>query len=322
VNEIIQRLSDRLSDVRDLVSRTNKSSVLVIQQFPLETDTATLIPAVRESVSNILAFIELGEVQVLEQVIQLADGAVDIVLFDDDLKCQNSEELINMAREGVRKSRLFFYSDYNTWADSAMQLIQQVVKGLKGKKVLLSGEGSLKELMLQKLLHANALVNTAAQGTGEVSMYAANEFPDCIIGASIKTLSLADEKIAVVTGHTFIFDVGIGNFSRNFISEIMQKGAGVYRVDIRAGISSTVLGILETDYLIRNIMGRTVLNGVEIVAGGYMGQKGAIIVDDISRPSYIIGVADGQGNVMVPGESDRSNIEFITRLIGRNNEPS
>lgn len=316
MQQVIQRFSDRLSDVKELVSRTNKSSVLVVQQFPVESDTNTLIPAVRESVSNILAFIELGDPDVLREVIELADGVVDCVVFDNDLKCKRSAELIDIARTKFVKSRLFFYSDNNTWADSALELIQQLGGGLAGKKILLGGNGALHKLMAQKLVNASALVNSPDATSGNENMYAANEAPDIIVGAGVKSISISESSKNLVQKGTLVFDVGIGNFSRELIAHCMTLGAPVYRVDIRAGISSAVLGILETDYLIRNIMGRTVLNGVELVAGGVMGNKGAIIVDDINKPAYIIGVADGQGNVKDPGAEDDAAIAFVNRLIG------
>jgi hypothetical protein len=107
-----------------------------------------------------------------------------------------------------------------------------------------------------------------------------------------------------------------GNFSTSLIEAAVKQEHNVYRIDIRAGISSLIINILETDYLINNVMGRTKIKNIELVAGGIMGSKNAIILDDINYPLNMIGVADGKGYVKIePQEEDYDNLIFVERLI-------
>jgi hypothetical protein len=307
IDQIRKIFSERLREVKELVKETNKSSVLVIQQFPLETDSITLIPNIRESISNIIAFVELGDKKVLKEIISLTDGEVDYIVLDVDIKNKNTKELIQFTEANIKISKLLFYSDFNTWADSAIVFLQQISHGINDKSILLAGQGVLANILRRKLNDFDIEFINTDQFNTEV---------DIIIGAAIKSESMGIDKLHFVSENTKIYDVGIGNFSSEFIEGARNKKASIYRIDIRAGVSSIILNLLETESLIEHVMGSTTIKGIEIVAGGMMGTSGAIIVDDINKPSYIIGVADGKGYIKNQlTEEDELNIEFINRLI-------
>lgn len=307
IDKIKTLFNQRLKEVDRLVKETNKTSVLVIQQFPVNTDVNTLIPNVRESLSNILSFIELGSVNVLKEILKIADGVVDNIVIDSDIKCKHSKQIVKFSRENIKISKRFYYSDNNTWAESAIKFLQQVSQGLLDKRILLAGEGILYQTVKSKL----KIYEPNFVGKNEKKSPV-----DLIIGASVKKQSLGIQHVSLVNNKTQIYDVGIGNFSCQFIDEAIKRGANVYRIDIRAGISSTVLNILETDFLISNVMGSLKIKDTEIVAGGVMGSNGAVIIDDINYPCHVIGVADGQGNLKSQlSEEDEKHISFIKSLI-------
>lgn len=297
--------AERILLVQELIKKTNKSSVLIIQQFPVSTDTLTKLPKVRESISNILAFVELGEPEVLQEIITMADGVFDAIAFDSDIKLPLSSELLQIAEKHIKQSKLFFYSDINTWADSAIQFVLQQEKGLYGKSVLLAGEGALYDAVLHRINYLGASIVTDTS----VAI-------DVVIGCALKSTSV-DESIMNRLGlKPTLYDIGIGNFTLGLIEAAHSKAYPIYRIDIRAGISSLVINLLETDYLINKVMGRAKIKDVELVAGGMMGKKNAVIIDDINFPSSIIGVADGRGNVKIDlAEEDHTNIAFVERLI-------
>ena len=308
INEIKSLFAKRLDETSQLVQQTNKTSVLVIQQFPIESDTDTLLPNIRESISNILCFVELGDLNILREIIQLSDGKVDSIVLDSDIKCPSSRSIIEYASSHIKTSKLFFYSDNNTWADSAIKFLLQINEGLLDKKIFLSGEGFLHDNLKRKLEdYCPKLIDEKY-----------NENVDIIIGTMVKKESIDEDKLPLVSKETKIYDVGIGNFSKKFIRGAKEKGASIYRIDIRAGISSVVMNILETDYLISNVMGATKIKEIEMVAGGILGEEGAIILDDINEPLYVIGVADGKGNIKNDlSKKDFDNIDFVERLINK-----
>ncbi len=297
--------SERIATMLKLVEQTNKGSVLVIQQFPIIDDHMTKIPEVRESISSILAFIELGDVAIFHEIIAMADGVFDNIVLDVDIKLPISPTLLQSATKNIKQSRLFTYSDINTWADSALQFILQREKILHGKRIKLLGSGLLYEALLHRLAFFGV----------EFLMNDSDNI-EVLIGAQLKGVSTADDVVMKLHENASLYDIGIGNFSTSLIDMAASKGHVIYRIDIRAGISSLIVNILETDCLIHKVMGRAQIKDIELVAGGMMGGKNAIIIDHINHPTNIIGVADGKGNVKTDVEaSDHKNIAFVERLI-------
>jgi hypothetical protein len=331
-----RKFQDRLDETTFLVSKTNKSSVLIIQQFPRDQDTEILLPRVRESISNIIAFVELGNAETLEYVLESSDGVFDAIAMDADIKCAESASLVSLAKSRVNKSKLFFYSDNATWADSAIHFIQNIEKGLLGKKILIAGQGLLCIKLIQNLRDFDAKIFWYNQDLHPGEIEPALPVPyrervqivndeidfsviDIIVGAAVKEESISPKIIKQCKAEINVFDIGIGNFSVAVIAVLESRKCKIFRLDNRAGISSTMLGLFETDYLINKMMGTVTIKGVELVSGGVMGHKGAVIVDSIKDPSYIVGIADGKGmvNLVPENDAEQYGLDFVQKLITR-----
>ena len=297
--------AQRIDMVKLLVESTNKSSVLIIQQFPVTSETGAKFPKVRESISNILAFVELGDIDSLHEVIKMADGFFDNIVLDRDMKLPLSKTLLETAKKSIKKTSLFFYSDINTWADTAIQFILQKETHLDKERVMLMGEGPLYDILLSRL-HLFG-VNIVTDALDPI---------DVLIGAALKSVSTPDTMLEQLNEKARLYDVGIGNFTATLVEAAIAKGHLVFRIDMRAGMASVVIHILETDYLIRHMMGQARIKEVELVAGGVMGRKNAVVIDDIHAPLNILGVADGMGNFKtVLNEADSVRVNFVKRLI-------
>ena len=85
------------------------------------------------------------------------------------------------------------------------------------------------------------------------------------------------------------------------------------RLDMIAGLSGEIIAALETKELIENIAGRGEINGVTVVAGGLIGKKGDVVVDSISNPNRVIGIADGIGGLIKDVEELKKYLESIKR---------
>src|SRR5438105_2803169 len=93
---------DRLAAVADFARRTNKATVLVIQQFPTPGGCRVLFPNVRESIANILAFAELGTPADLAWVLEAAgDGGFNWFAVDCDHKLPESAAIVAAARARI-----------------------------------------------------------------------------------------------------------------------------------------------------------------------------------------------------------------------------
>ena len=331
--------AERLNDTQALVEKTNKSSVLIIQQFPRAEDTDVLVPNVRESISNILAFVELGSIDHLEHILQVSDGFFDFIIVDCDMKCTFSKSFLDHVKSKIKKSKIFYYSDNATWAYSAIDYIQNIEQSISSKSILVSGHNHLANKLTLMLYERNANVYwhksglsndylknidslLACKPLGKIELVD-NDFDfskiDFVVGAEIKRVSIELNIAQQVKKSVRFYDIGIGNFSSDVIAAVEEKGCTIYRLDNRAGISSMVVGLLETNFLTNKMMGRVFLKDVELVAGGVMGHSGAIIVDNVYDPSYVIGVADGKGRVKLGPETEKEKRDFklITKLVSK-----
>lgn len=325
-----------LSEVKKLTEKTNKYSVLIIQQQPNNADNDPLFPMIRESISNVIAFVCVSNEYYVEDIIAESKGIIDAIILDNTRKRKNSHNIIKVVNNSSLKHgiKLFVYSDFDTWASSAVNFLEiKEQLNFSNKRILLVGRNYLATRILLKLIDFGVSVylnpldypkNTFPYIDGatlqiESSMikWVNNEVNyDILLGCSIFS---PYSNISQIKLYKFssIYDIGIGNFDINFLSEQRTIGcSNIFRSDDRTGISSVVLGLMETDYLIKHSIGRKTICGINLVSGGSLGLYGDIVVDNIEDPEKIIGVANGEGGFKKDlSKNDLKNIEIIQSII-------
>jgi hypothetical protein len=95
-----------------------------------------------------------------------------------------------------------------------------------------------------------------------------------------------------------VFDAAIGSISAEAIAYGAERGIRVVRPDMRAALAAELSSVLGTQRIVGDLMGRGEVVGVPVVAGGLIGQYGAVVLDSVSNPTRVIGVADGRGTVI------------------------
>jgi len=314
--EHTRTLRDRLDDAAALAARTNKATVLVVQQFPVVGECGVCFPPVRESIANLMMFVELGTAEDLQAVLDCSD-AFNWVAIDCDHKLPESAAIVRAAKTIVAPERLLFYSDNQVWVDSALDMVQRLERGLSGKAIVLCGAGPLAESLAFLLPRIGATVVAPASGDSPIAA-------SIVLGASQKDASIDATLIDRLPPAASVYDLGIGNLTIEAAERARVRGFSLYRLDNRAGISSAIVRLLETDNMVTTLMGRARLRDVEIVAGGLLAPAGAVIVDDIRRPSMIFGVADGAGRFKREPLSavDREKLDYVRSMIAMASEAS
>jgi len=132
---------------------------------------------------------------------------------------------------------------------------------------------------------------------GKVSRMREDQAFDGVIGFK-KCNSGFETLISKVKENGFIIDAYIGSFSEDFITLARSHSLGVYRLDMRAGLASEVSLRLETNNLIKNVFGKVIIDDVPVVAGGVVGELGMVVLDSLSKPSKILGIANGRGGLL------------------------
>jgi hypothetical protein len=302
-------MRDRFDDVAALATRTNKAAVLVVQQFPVVEDSGVRFPPVRESIANLMAFVELGTARDLASVLEGA-GLFNWIAVDCDYKLPESAAIVQTARLRVPAEQLLFYSDNQVWFDSALDMVQRLERGLSDKAVVLCGAGPLADSLAFTLPRIGASVIIPDSGHSPIDA-------SIVLGASQKRESIQVSLIQRLPGNASAYDLGIGNLTVEAAELARSRGFKLYRLDNRAGISSAMIRLLETDNMATTLMGRAKLRHVEVVAGGLLGPAGAVIVDDIRHPTMIFGIADGKGRFKSEplDPEDRERVEYVRSLI-------
>lgn len=324
MKESIDVFEERLQIVKELVNNSNKQSVLIIQQHPGRENDYMHYPPVRESISNIIVFAEVSNPKDTYAILEKASGKIDRYIVDTDRKRGNSAKIIDTVKSYPLSSKLLYYSDFDVWGAAAVDFITEIEGNLQGKNILLYGCNYLSTRVIRKLLTEGAKVYIQQQedkGTefpldteSSISFKSDNlmnvddhqgEF-DIIIGSEILNVA---EGVNDANHAKAVYDIGIGNFTKEFIDEAYKYGSKVYRFDNRAGISSVVLGLMETDYLICNNMGSVQIGNIKVVSGGILSEEDAIIVDNAFAPTFVFGVADGSG--MFKKELSQRNLDDL-----------
>ncbi|MCR4664766.1 MAG: hypothetical protein K5660_05320 [Paludibacteraceae bacterium] len=309
VNVFKEQYLERLQVAKQMMAETNKASVLFVVQIPDKENNDLLLPITRESLSNIICFVEIGDASLVDFIIEQAEGIIDKIVLDVDHKRTTSREIIETVSNQTRIP-VMEYSDLKMWGDSSVDFVLQNEKSHLPLRVLLLGHSYLTTHILQGFLLRDADIymlpedymnEYALDDNIQVTIRSKRlhkvetekEF-DIIIGSNIKR-EYDCTRLNSVTAKS-VYDIGLQNFSREYINSQMAKGIEVYRFDNRAAVSSVVLNLMETDELIKHVMGRAEIADMHIVSGGLMGRKGDIVIDHITNPHCVLGIADGKGS--------------------------
>jgi hypothetical protein len=102
-----------------------------------------------------------------------------------------------------------------------------------------------------------------------------------------------------------IIDAKINTLEPDVIKYANEFGMKLIRPDMRAAIAGEILHQISIYNLVKNDLGRKAINNYSIISGGLIGKEGEIVVDSISSPSRVIGVAKGNGEVIYNPEDEK-----------------
>lgn len=324
MKESLTALEERLQVVKELVDNSNKQSVLIIQQHPGCGNDYMHFPPVRESISNIIVFAEVSNPFQAEEILKVSSNRIDRFILDLDNKRENSAAIIEKVKLYPLPSKLLFYSDFDVWGGAAVDFMTELEGDLRDKNILLYGHNYLSTRVLRRLLTVGAKVYAPLQNkcgrqfpldNETIVQFESDNLKDSDSYRGVYDIVVGSEILnsAGCVNNTIqtksIFDIGLGNFTKEFINSASKCGSKVYRFDNRAGISSMVLGLMETNYLVSKNMGSVQIGNIKVESGGLLSEENTIIVDNAFAPSFIFGVADGRG--LFKKELTQRNIEDL-----------
>ncbi len=300
-----------------------------------------LFNGIKENISHYIAFIEVAELADLKTILNemeaLEEAARPKYIFFDSNICRNLIHLDELKLIS-RSSKCFVYFEVKAWSDSIVNLVADYYQRKEFKTILLAGKSEISKRIFKDILDLGLETYYYApdQATKDmlvslVELYDAKKLKvietkdlakysfDCIVSSELKANVFDKSHAQYFSKSCLAIDAGINNFSAEFIEKQFALGSEIIRIDNRAALSSYLISILETEDLIDNGIGKLTYQGVNIVAGGYMGLENEIIVDNISKPSLIIGVANGAGKVKYPpyDKELQAKVDIVKQLLNK-----
>ncbi len=306
-------------EARSVAIKKGKMSVLNIVSALQDTGKTTVSPFIQEEFDFVICSLELDAESLLEQVVDAADGMVDLFFVDADRKPYLKQSLARSIQGQVKKSKLIGYKDSYVWAKSVEQQMNSLLGGLYGKKIAIYGIDTLARKTASHLLeHGAEIAITGADGAVlnkyvvalkniavAGSLIAAVAEPveavknvDALLRFDKQEPLLNQEIIKALSADAVIFDAGIGTIESDALLFAHKRNIKIVRPDMRAALAAELALSLGVQKTVEHIMGRSELGGASVVAGGIIGRYGDVIVDSITNPTRVVGIADGAGKVI------------------------
>lgn len=245
------------------------------------------------------------------------DGKTDAIFVDAENKLHSCENVFDRIFHAIKKTKVYPIKGNDFTADSAFSIIASILKNVVGKKIIIIGSGNIGSKLALKLTECGSQVfimnstkhsssSTAdainqlkpAECRSRVIPVTKKKIPkdlDCIVGFTRGIPVITREVVQNLKKNGLLLDGGTGTVNESGIIEARSRNIRILRLDIRVGFSYYAGMILNAESFIENVVGRRKVNKLHIVAGGFIGEKGDIIVDNIKKPTKIIGVSNGKG---------------------------
>ena len=135
------------------------------------------------------------------------------------------------------------------------------------------------------------------------------------IGLFFNKYSITPEIVECFERGSVILDASLNSLELASIALARENAIPTIRLDMRGSLRGEIEGILESHYVISNAMGTRETEGITFVAGGLIGKLGDIVVDSITEPNQVIGIADGKGGLLLDTGSYQKDADKIREYL-------
>ena len=347
---LAEELARVLENVLNIAERENKKSGFCVGNTTKKIDRDYFFTPIRNTALCVAGSVIIDQVPLAEKIATSLDGKVDYLFIDTEKKISperyGSHDAGNVERairRLVSRTKILTYKANDLIVDAIdCFLAQKIVedeKGIGGKKVAIIGVGNVGFKLALKLIERGAHVfvvrrnvkrlasivrtlneikpeGTLASIQGSTSLKRAVKDADIVIGLTPGTGDITRELVSQVKPAALLIDGGKGSFSKEAVEEAESRGMAVHRSNIISSFEGQIAMQLRMEEWLQQAAGRTVLHGIPIIAGGIVGKRGEVVVDDLWDPKQIYGIADGSGDFnRNPSSEEISRVESLGRII-------
>ncbi len=336
--DIHPNLKKLLVFVTSQATKAHTKSAFVISTTRKKSYEKMIIHPIRETKYAICGAVTIYDIKNALSIANYLDGKVDYIFVDAEQKILQLENLVKKIYSIVNKSKIFTFKNNDLTADAADALIDSL-DNFDRKKIAIIGIGNIGGKLALKLVERGMNVLAASSNFKKSSLMAnainTLKSKNCkgkVIPKNIKTITknvdlligftpgipiITSQMVRMLKKNSTIIDGGTGTILKDGIDEAKKRGIKILRLDTRCGFSAAVSLMFETEKFLDQVFGNSSFKGIDIVAGGYYGKYGDIILDKISKPTQIVGIADGTGGVLQGKISSKfqKKIQIINQLL-------
>ena len=279
----------------------------------------------------------------------LSDTDVDYIFVDAEKKIPitflpnlqgSSEEAFDTCNFSklmkllLPKREIFEYKPNDLTVDAVWRFLESKYTSLSGLRICIVGLGNIGTKLALKLVECGADVHVSGRDylktlqiastlntvkpIGTIASLSCYRDPlsaafgaDAILGCT-NGIPVIDESVtAVLCRGASVIDVGKNNLTPEGVRAARERGCEIYRADVSHRFQSFVAETLLYE-LMKERFGVDRVADIGLVSGGYLGDRGDVVVDNVKEPKILYGISDGSGGFKVQiDERDAFSIQFL-----------
>jgi len=349
VDDLKAAIAAQLDDVVRMAADEDRSTAFCIGNTAKPSSLGWFLTPIRHAPSVVAGSVIVYADELARAAAEAVDGTVDYVLVDAEKKIRaaaatdyvpNPERVI---RETVRRSKVLTYKGNDLVVDAVDSLLSQMVvepvRGLGGKRVGIVGAGNVGSKVALRLIERGAQVRlyrrsradlevivdavnrirpvgTTARATAAKSVEDAVAGADILVGATDGAAAIDADMVGLLAPQAILIEAGKGSICPDAIVKAIELGFPVLRVDVRAAFAGHIETVLRTERALGAGLSRRQVGEFSLVGAGLVGLRGDIVVDNVTRPVSVFGIADGAGDFLRDlGEAEMGRLARFKDMI-------
>ncbi len=278
----------------------------------------------RETPEMVYAGMIVRDVATARAVARFVDGKVDYIFVDDEKKVRKiyygTNDVGNIekaVRSIVKKSHLLSYKGNDMTVEAVDALVCNLLPEVSGSRIAVIGMGNFGSKVALKLVERGVHVavhrrdqsklRTISRGLNDIksqdtiskiipakSITEACRGADIVIGVTNEKEVITAKMLERAQSSVVLIDAGKGCFADDVVSD---PDFLIYRTDVSIMQKNIFLGLIQTHTYFHKKLGRRTVPKLDatLISTGLLARKGEVIVDDIKKPKYVVGISAGAG---------------------------
>lgn len=289
------------------------------------------------------------EQSILSEIIEIIDGNVDYIFVDSEKKIPvrihpeldvvETGNLSKVCFQNIKKSKILEYKPNDITVNATWSFLSQRLDFLSGKKISILGSGNIGSKLALKLVECGVSVsmyrrnnykghviaqglnfvkpnNTVSNITFHEDILQTSFMSDVVIGATSGVSIIDVNLLKSVKKDAIIVDLGKNTLTKEAIKFALTNNIEIFRTDVTSAFEGFIYEAIKMNEILQYSYGKKDLGFCFIVGGGSLGEKGDIVVDNITHPKRIFGIAAGDGTIKkVPSSIDIENIKKLKKQM-------